>query len=160
MSESNPVGRPSKYEARFPKMAAKACELGATHQDLADLFDVSIDTVTTWIKEHPKFSASIKEAKLRADEQVEKSLFKRALGYSHEDVDIRTVAIGNGQSEIVKTPLTKHYPPSEVACIFWLKNRKPKEWRDKQDVALQNADGSNLLSPEILAAAANIAKGK
>jgi hypothetical protein len=33
------------------------------------------------------------------------------------------------------TPLTKHYPPDTTACIFWLKNRKPKEWRDRAELA-------------------------
>jgi hypothetical protein len=39
-------------------------------------------------------------------------LYQRALGYDH-----------NG----------KHYPADVTACIFWLKNRRPGEWRDRQD---------------------------
>jgi CelD/BcsL family acetyltransferase involved in cellulose biosynthesis len=27
-----------------------------------------------------------------------------------------------------------HVPPSEVACIFWLKNRQRENWRDRQEV--------------------------
>jgi hypothetical protein len=30
--------------------------------------------------------------------------------------------------------LTKHYPPDTTAAIFWLKNRRPSEWRDKVDM--------------------------
>ena len=27
----------------------------------------------------------------------------------------------------------KHYPPDVTACIFWLKNRCPDEWRDRHE---------------------------
>ena len=27
-------------------------------------------------------------------------------------------------------PYVEHVPPSDVACIFWLKNRRPDLWRD------------------------------
>ena len=27
----------------------------------------------------------------------------------------------------------KYYPPEVTACIFWLKNRRPDKWRDRQD---------------------------
>jgi hypothetical protein len=29
----------------------------------------------------------------------------------------------------------EHVPPDVTACIFWLKNRKPADWRDAQRVA-------------------------
>src|SRR6516225_6395600 len=50
--------------------------------------------------------------KAPADERVVVSLYQRALGYDH-----------NG----------KHYPPDVTACIFWLKNRAPEEWRDRRE---------------------------
>ncbi len=36
------------------------------------------------------------------------------------------------------------HAPDTTACIFWLKNRKPAEWRDKQDVEM------NIAAPFIL----------
>jgi len=47
--------------------------------------------------------------------------------------------------------------PACSGSIFALKNFG---WSDRQDVALQNPDGSNLMSPDLIAAAAAIAKGK
>jgi len=35
------------------------------------------------------------------------------------------------------TPLTKHYPPDTTACIFWLKNRKPREWRNRTELQME-----------------------
>jgi hypothetical protein len=34
----------------------------------------------------------------------------------------------------IKVPYTEHVPPDVTACIFWLKNRRPSEWRDVQNV--------------------------
>jgi len=31
-------------------------------------------------------------------------------------------------------PTVKHYPPDTTAAIFWLKNRQPAKWREKQEV--------------------------
>lgn len=117
-------GRPSKYHEDVPKQAAKLCALGATDADLADFFGVKIDTISEWKNSKPEFSASLKRAKDTSDALVQRRLFERATGYSHPEDDIRVV---NG--EIVITPTIKHYPPDTAAGIFWLKNRRPSEWR-------------------------------
>lgn len=122
------MARPSKYKPEFAAQAAKLCALGATDAQLADFFGVAVSTVNLWKVEHREFSESIRVPKAEADERVEQSLFRRALGYEHDEVDIRVVA-----GQVVQTPIRKHYPPDTTAAIFWLKNRKPAEWRDKQE---------------------------
>lgn len=123
------MGRPSKYQPEFAEQAAKLCKLGATDAQLADFFEVSVSTVNLWKVQHPEFSESIKVPKTEADNRVEQSLFLRAMGYEHDEVDIRVVG-----GELVQTPIRKHYPPDATAMIFWLKNRKPADWRDKQEI--------------------------
>ena len=125
------MARPSKYKPEFAAQAAKLCALGATDAQLADFFEVAVSTVSLWKVEHKEFSEAIKVPKAEADERVEQSLFRRAMGYEHDEVDIKVV-----QGQIVKTDIRKYYPPDTTAAIFWLKNRKPGEWRDKQDVEL------------------------
>ena len=78
---------------------------------------------------YPEFRQALKVSKDQADDRVERSLYERATGYERDEIDIRVV---NG--EIVKTPIRKFYPPDTTAAIFWLKNRKPAQWRDKQDI--------------------------
>lgn len=124
-----PAGRPSKYKPEFAKQAAKLCLLGATDANLADFFGVSVSTINLWKVQHVEFSESIKVPKAEADERVEQSLYRRAMGYEHDEVDIRVI-----DSAVVQTPTRKFYPPDSTAMIFWLKNRKPQEWRDKQEV--------------------------
>lgn len=120
------VGRPSKYQPEYAEQAAKLCRLGATDAQMADFFGVSVSTVSLWKVEHPEFSEAIKVPKAQADKRVEQSLYRRAIGYEHDETDLRVVG-----TRLVKTPLRKHYPPDTTAAIFWLKNRKPGEWRDR-----------------------------
>lgn len=120
------MARPSKYKPEYAEQAAKLCKLGATDAVLADFFGVAVSTINLWKVQHPEFSESIKLPKAESDERVEQSLYMRAMGYEHDEVDIRVVA-----GELVTTPIRKFYPPDTTAAIFWLKNRKPAEWRDK-----------------------------
>ena len=121
------MGRPSKYKKEYCEQAAKLCRLGAIDEDIADFFNVSFQTLNTWKIKHPEFLESLKRAKRNHDDKnVVRSLLERATGYSHPDTHIT-----NFQGKITITPITKHYPPSEAACIFWLKNRDPDNWRDK-----------------------------
>jgi hypothetical protein len=71
-----------------------------------------------------------KRGKFPADERVERSLYQRAIGYTYDTVKILKPA---GTTEPVIVPYRRHVPPDVTACIFWLKNRRPDEWRDRQD---------------------------
>ncbi len=127
-------GRRTAYKPEYVRIAEKMALLGATDAQMAEAFGVSERTFTAWKSRHVEFSSALKAAKLPADGDVARSLYERALGYSHPEDDIRTVSVGDGMSEIVITPTTKHYPPDTTAAIFWLKNRQPKLWRDKVEV--------------------------
>jgi hypothetical protein len=120
------MARPSKYKPEFVKQAEKLCALGATDIELADFFEVNVATLYRWKNEHQEFCEALKVSKEIADDRVERSLFSRANGYEHDEVDIRVV-----DHVIVQTPIRKFYPPDTTACIFWLKNRRPDLWRDK-----------------------------
>lgn len=129
-------GRPTKYKPEFASQAAKLCSLGATDEALADFFDVSVRTIERWKDSEPEFCRALSESKGNLDAQVERRLFDRAMGYEHPEVDIRVVG-----GEIVQTPIRKIYPPDTTAAIFWLKNRKPEQWRETKAVELTGAKG-------------------
>jgi len=125
------MARPEKYKANFAKIAEKACALGATDLDLADMLDVSLRTVRYWRATKPEFAKALAIGKTTADQHVERSLYQRAMGYSCNEDDVRVV-----DGKVVKTELLKEYPPDTTAMIFWLKNRKPKDWRDKRETEI------------------------
>lgn len=123
-----PGGRPSKYKPEFAQQAAKLCMLGATDREVAEFFNVTERTLGNWKEAHPEFFQALKVAKEEADARVEQSLYRRALGYSHDSVHV-----SNFQGQVTLTPIVEHYAPDTTACIFWLKNRKPGDWRDKTE---------------------------
>lgn len=137
------TGRPSKYKPEFAAQAEKLCRLGATDAQLADFFEVSISTINLWKVEHATFSESVKLPKAEADEKVEQSLYKRAMGYEHDEVDIRVI-----EGKVVETPIRKFYPPDTAAMIFWLKNRKKAEWRDRIEQSVTHSF-ENMTDEEI-----------
>lgn len=124
---SRKTGRPSSYRAEFAKQAYSLCLLGATDADLARAFDVSEQTVNAWKSAHPDFLESLKAGKEQADAKVAQSLFRRATGYSH-----RAVKIFCNAGVVTEAPYIERYPPDTTAAIFWLKNRRPDQWRDRQ----------------------------
>ncbi|GGO89055.1 hypothetical protein GCM10011348_45910 [Marinobacterium nitratireducens] len=123
------MARPTRYKAEFAEQARKLCLLGATDKDLADFFEVAETTIDNWKKAHAEFMGSIKSGKQLADATVADRLYKRATGYEHDAVKI----FNNGGEEMV-VPYTERYAPDTTAAIFWLKNRQPEKWRDKQHV--------------------------
>lgn len=121
-------GRPSDYKEEYTELAYNYCLLGATDSDLADFFGVVESTINNWKKDYPEFLESLKRGKQQADAQVAKSLFKRATGYVHPETKIATT---DGMITDSKE-FDKHYAPDPTAAIFWLKNRQPDKWRDRQ----------------------------
>jgi hypothetical protein len=122
-----PLGRPSRYREEFAEQAMKLCRLGATDKEVADFFGVDVATVNRWKLKHPGFRESLKSGKDAADAEVADRLYKRACGYSHKDTKFATF-----EGKITdREEYEKHYPPDTIACIFWLKNRRPDLWRDK-----------------------------
>lgn len=130
-----PAGRPTKYKPEFCKQAAALSRLGATDREMAEFFEVNETTFHLWKTTHPEFSKSIKLAKAAADKRVERSLYQRALGYSHDAVKI----FCDKDNGVTQVPYVEQYPPETTACIFWLKNRKPEVWRDRKDVEVKGS---------------------
>ena len=121
-----PRGRPSGYTPDMLPQIEKLCRLGATDLEIADFYDVDVRTIHRWKLEHEDFCHALKVGKETSDARVERSLYQRATGYSYD-----TVKIFNADGQPLIVPYREHVPPSDTAMIFWLKNRKPAEWRDR-----------------------------
>ncbi len=127
------MARPTKFKTEFAKQAVKLAELGATDQEMADFFEIDVRTLHRWKHDHSGFCHSIKAGKAVADERVERSLYQKAVGYEQDEVKIFMPA---NAAAPVYAPFRARIPPDTTAAIFWLKNRRPSDWRDKQDVEL------------------------
>lgn len=125
-------GRPTKFKPEYIEQAKKISWLGATDAQLADIFEVNVDTIYEWKKVHKKFSEALKSGKAIADAKVVESLYSRAVGYSHPEDKIF-----NDSGEPLIVPTIKHYPPDATSCIYWLNNRQGHNWRNKSDVGIE-----------------------
>ena len=93
---------------------------GLTDEQIAGNIGISAGRLYEWKKSYREIDEALKRGKAPVDIQVENALLNKALG---GDV---------------------------TAIIFWLKNRKPKQWRDKPE-----AKGDN----EVLVAAKKLLEG-
>lgn len=129
--EKRERGRPTLYKTAFAKQAKKLTELGATDQEIADFFEVDVRTIYRWKHDHDEFCQSLKVGKDVADSRVERSLYQRAIGYEQDEVKIFMPA---NAANPIYAPFRAKVAPDVTAAIFWLKNRRSQEWRDKQEV--------------------------
>lgn len=133
------MGRPSKFKPEMIEQARKLATLGATDRETAAFFDVNEATLHRWKHEHAEFCEALKVGKEQSDARVEQSLYRKAIGYTFDSEKVFQF-----QGAIVRTPVTEHVPPDTTACIFWLKNRRPEEWRDKVDHEHAGKDGGAI----------------
>ena len=108
---------------------------GLTYHQIADNMHINVATLRVWRSTYPTIDAALKESADIADRHVENALYKRALGYTYDAVT-QELRLTNetGEERLVETRrVTKQVLPDVTAQIFWLKNRKPKDWRDKRE---------------------------
>lgn len=103
---------------------------GLTDEQIAHNIGIATRTLYDWKNKYSHLSQSLKKGKEVIDRQVENALLKKALGYKYEEIKTE-----ESEKDGVKVTRTiKEVVADTTAQIFWLKNRKPKEWRDKQEV--------------------------
>lgn len=114
--------------------------MGKTNPEIAKALGVNTDTLDQWRKHFPEFAGAIKESKDTADAPVVKSLYQRALGYEYTEK--RETHNPDGTIQVQTT--VKQVAPDVTAQIFWLKNRQPRDWRDKQVQEITGKDGGPI----------------
>ena len=112
-------GQPTKYDQKkHPDLAFWMAYAGLTDTQIAKELGIAESTLNLWKLKHSEFSESLKKGKETPDDQVEAALLRRAKGFVYEEV--------TPQGVVKKVAL-----PNPASMIFWLKNRRPKRWREK-----------------------------
>ena len=121
---------------------------GLTDEQIASNMGIARSTLNEWKKKYTVISDTLKRGKEVIDRQVENALLKRALGYKYKETTKELVVDKKtGSSELVVTKVVeKEVVPDTTAQIYWLKNRKPEEWRDKRVVD----DSSNNKAEQLI----------
>jgi transcriptional regulator with XRE-family HTH domain len=111
---------------------------GLTEEQIAHNMGIARQTLNEWKKRFTSISDTLKRGKEVVDRQVENALLKRALGYEFTEVTI--------EAGIETKRVIKQIAPDTTAQIFWLKNRKPEEWRDKQNIEHSGEAGVRIIN--------------
>ena len=118
---------------------------GLTDEQIAPNMGVNVATLYRYKQSYCEICNALKRGKEVVDIQVENALLKRALGYTYKEVTREKVFNPEtGQYELMPTKeVTKEVVPDTTAQIFWLKNRRPEQWRDKRDVSVEGELNTN-----------------
>lgn len=128
-----------KYDQDFPARAEDLARQGLKDDDIAKKLGISRTVYYEYQKTYPDFKDAIKRGKAPIDFEVENKLLKRAQGYDYEEVHAEYNVKKTGEEKALPSKIKKikkFIPPDVTAQIFWLKNRRPKIWRDKHDIDL------------------------
>lgn len=118
---------------------------GLTDSQLAHNMGINVATLYEWKKKYSDIDEALKRGKEVVDIQVENALLKRALGYEYDEISEEFEMGVLSKRKITK----KQVVPDTTAQIFWLKNRRPEQWRDKP--VSNAADGAAADSMKALA---------
>jgi transcriptional regulator with XRE-family HTH domain len=128
-------------QSKWPEVKEKLiqveawCRDGLIEADIAKNLGISVATLENYKRDHLEFLEALKRGKEVVDITVENALYKKAIGYTYEEVTrepIKDPETGEYRLEVTKI-VKKEVQPDTTAQIFWLKNRKPAEWRDKHE---------------------------
>lgn len=123
---------------------------GLTDEQIAKNMQISTSTYYDYKKKHDEISEALKKGKEIVDYEVESSLLKKCFGYNatvKKNMKVKRVEYNdegyksNEYEEIIEVYDEVHVPADTTAQIFWLKNRRPEKWREKQESINNNDDG-------------------
>jgi hypothetical protein len=135
-------GRKSGYTLEKAKIAARGAAAGLHWYEIADLLDVSVDTLHYWRVTHPEFEAAIVVALEKANQRVEMSMYQMAVGYERKEVEIKKTKVGK-KTLVEEIETRKFYPPVPAVAIHWTKARMG--WQGDQPAVVPKDDGPALV---------------
>lgn len=109
---------------------------GLTDEQIASNIGIGTTTFYTWVDRFPVIRESLKKGKAPVDFEVENALYKRAVGFEYEETETLIEEV-NGETKKKVKRIKRTALPDTSAIIFWLKNRKPEQWR-KMNPTVEN----------------------
>lgn len=102
----------------------------STDKEIAAALNISYSSFKGYKKKHAALAGALVSARAEPDYEVLGAFHRKATGCEIKEVVKERV---NGKLVVVKE-VTKEVPPDTEAGKFWLKNRMPDSWRDKQQL--------------------------
>lgn len=121
----------AKYNIEIKDELLQYIRDGMSQKDAAAKAGVSVSQLHEWRNKYPEFAESfkkaLKEARAKIVPELERALYKRALGYEYTETKTETFPDGNDRVTVTK----KQMPPDVGALVFALCNLAPGDWRNK-----------------------------
>lgn len=136
---SNPVGRPSSYSIDVANKILHFTSLGFGIYLVSKKVGVPERTLRRWLASNAEFREALDAARNICDDRMVRTLYEKASGYT-----IRAVRMFMYEGQILSQEYDEHIPPDARLIEFWLKNRRPNEWREKQSVEHLGTDGKPI----------------
>ena len=126
---------------------------GLTEEQIAKNMGISVKTLYNWKTDNLPILQALKKGKEVVDIEVENALLKRALGYT---VTLKEQKVDKDGCvhDLVKDV---HVPGDTTAQIFWLKNRRKQQWRDKVEYE-NTGENKNGVIEDLVEALKNVKK--
>lgn len=123
----------------------KWAENGVTEEDIARNCGVSYASFRNYKKTHLELEGALLAARTVADLKVEGALFRRATGFQAKETR-ETKKYDKETGKYIKetTSNTKVVPPDTQAAMFYLTNRDPERWKNRQTLNAEVAGDLNL----------------
>lgn len=127
---------------------------GLTDKNISEKIGISESTFYDWKNKYSEISEALKKNKAIADIEVENALHKKAVGFKEtvkRPIKVKRIEYVGGKKEkeyeeVIQAEEEIFVPPDTTAQIFWLKNRKPAEWRDKRDEEERREEGVTIVN--------------
>jgi len=131
-------GQPTKYDPAFIPIVQKLVARGFINTEIAETLGIDERTLYNWRREHEDFCKALERSREQIDAQVEASLLMKANGFE------RKVQKATASGKVVT--VTEYFPPSDGAIQFYLRNRRPQEYREQRDVNVKHGVEQGFLS--------------
>lgn len=131
-----------RYEKWLKKenleLIAAWCRDGYNDEAIAAMMGINPRTLYKWKQKYGQIEQAMLINKNLADARVEKALYDRALGVKvHKVTHEITIDPKTGKRTVKTYETDEEIPPDYRSISFWLRNRRPETWRDKQEVEVK-----------------------
>jgi hypothetical protein len=109
------------------KRAREFAMLGADNETIAAFLGISLSTLERWTVEKPAFKRALSKGREIGGVEVVRALHRRAKGFR---VRAQKVVVVDKMPQVVE--YMEYFPPETQAARFYLTNKHPKEWQERQ----------------------------
>lgn len=109
---------------------------------ICDRLGISFPTFKKIRNQYPEVENALRRGRASVNYEVENALLKAAIGYTRTSVKtyIENKPDKNGNRQVRMEKEEVEVGPNPTACIAWLNNKKPEEWKRNRDNFMLEAD--------------------